>query len=134
MAQFRAAVARLVKPYRRDVAIGLLATAAANGFAVLIPLAFRAGIDGIVRHSVAAPLLFYGLAVIVLSGCKGWGDYLSHQCIAGMAQRIAYDLRKQISSHLQSLPPPISIRRTPAISCRERPPMSKGCACSSPKA
>src|SRR5215831_11210374 len=105
MAQFRAAVARLVKPYRRDVAIGLLATAAANGFAVLIPLAFRAGIDGIVRHSVAAPLLFYGLAVIVLSGCKGWGDYLSHQCIAGMAQRIAYDLRNQIFSHLQSLPP-----------------------------
>jgi ATP-binding cassette subfamily B protein len=105
MAQFRAAVARLVKPYRRDVAIGLLATAAANGFAVLIPLAFRAGIDGIVRDSVAAPLLFYGLAVLVLSGCKGWGDYLSHQCIAGMAQRIAYDLRNQILSHLQSLPP-----------------------------
>jgi ATP-binding cassette, subfamily B, multidrug efflux pump len=105
MAQFRAAVARLVKPYRRDFAIGLLATAAANGFAVLIPLAFRAGIDGIVRHSLAAPLLFYGLAVIVLTGCKGWGDYLSHQRIAGMGQRIAYDLRNQIFSHLQSLPP-----------------------------
>jgi ATP-binding cassette subfamily B protein len=105
MAQFRAAVARLVKPYRRDFAIGLLATAAANGFAVLIPLAFRAGIDGIVRHSLAAPLLFYGLAVIVLTGCKGWGDYLSHQRIAGIAQRIAYDLRNQIFSHLQSLPP-----------------------------
>jgi ABC-type multidrug transport system fused ATPase/permease subunit len=105
IAQFRAAVAHLVKPYRRDFAIGLLATAAANGFVVLIPLAFRAGIDGIVRHGLAAPLLFYGLAVIVLTGCKGWGDYLSHQRIAGMAQRIAYDLRNQIFSHLQSLPP-----------------------------
>jgi ATP-binding cassette subfamily B protein len=105
IAEFRAAVARLVKPYRRDFAIGLLATAAANGFAVLIPLAFRAGIDGIVRHGLATPLLFYGLAVIVLTGCKGWGNYLAHRRIAGMAQRIAYDLRNQIFSHLQSLPP-----------------------------
>jgi ATP-binding cassette subfamily B protein len=103
--QFRIAVARLVQPYRRDFAIGLSATAAANGFAVLIPLAFRAGIDGIARHGSAAPLLFYGLVVIILAGCKGWGDYLSHQHIAGMAQRIAYDLRNRIFSHLQSLPP-----------------------------
>jgi hypothetical protein len=37
--------------------------------------------------------LFYGLAVIVLAAGKGWGDYLTHQRIAGMGQRIPYDLR-----------------------------------------
>jgi ATP-binding cassette subfamily B multidrug efflux pump len=43
--------------------------------------------------------------VILLTVGKGWGDYLSHRRIAGMGQRIAYDLRNQVFSHLQSLPP-----------------------------
>jgi len=77
----------------------------ANGLAVLIPLTFREGIDSIVRHGTPAPLYFYALAVILLTLGKGWGDYLTHQRIAGMGQRIAYDLRNQIFSHLQSLPP-----------------------------
>jgi ATP-binding cassette, subfamily B, multidrug efflux pump len=102
--QFHAALARLIWPYRWDFSIGLLGTAAANGLAVLIPLTFREGIDSIVRHGTSAPLLFYGLAVILLTIGKGGGDYLTHQRLAGMGQRIAYDLRNQIFSHLQSLP------------------------------
>jgi ABC-type bacteriocin/lantibiotic exporter with double-glycine peptidase domain len=103
--QFNSALARLIRPYRRDFSIGLFASAASNGLAVLIPLTFREGIDSIVRHGTSAPLLFHGLAVILLTVGKGWGDYLSHRRIAGMGQRIAYDLRSQIFSHLQSLPP-----------------------------
>jgi ATP-binding cassette, subfamily B, multidrug efflux pump len=103
--QFHAALARLIRPYRWDFSLGLLGTAMANGLAVLIPLTFREGIDSIVHHGTSTPLLFYALAVIVLTIGKGWGDYLTHQRIAGMGQRIAYDLRNQIFSHLQSLPP-----------------------------
>jgi ATP-binding cassette subfamily B multidrug efflux pump len=103
--QFNAALVRLIRPYRWDFSIGLLGTAVANGLTVLIPLTFREGIDSIVRLGTSAPLLFYGLAVIFLTMGKGWGDYLTHQRIAGMGQRIAYDLRNQIFSHLQSLPP-----------------------------
>jgi ATP-binding cassette, subfamily B, multidrug efflux pump len=103
--RFHAALARLIRPYRWDFSIGLVATVVANGLAVLIPLTFREAIDGIVRHGTSAPLLFYGLAVIALTAGKGWGDYLSHRRIAGMGQQIAYDLRNQIFSHLQSLPP-----------------------------
>jgi ATP-binding cassette subfamily B protein len=44
--------------------------------------------------------------VILLTLGKGWGEYLSHQRIAGMGQRVAYDLRNRLFSHLQSLPPP----------------------------
>jgi ATP-binding cassette, subfamily B, multidrug efflux pump len=102
---FYAALARLIRPYRWDFAIGLFGTVMANGLAVLIPLTFREGIDSIVRHGTSAPLFFYALAVILLTLGKGWGDYLTHQRIAGMGQRIAYDLRNQIFSHLQSLPP-----------------------------
>jgi ATP-binding cassette, subfamily B, multidrug efflux pump len=103
--RFHAALARLIRPYRRDFCIGLLATAASNGLAVLIPLTFRDGIDSIVRLGTSAPLLFYGLAVILLTIGKGGGDYLTHQRIAGMGQRIAYDLRNRIFAHLQSLSP-----------------------------
>jgi ATP-binding cassette, subfamily B, multidrug efflux pump len=103
--QANSALARLIRPYRWDFCIGLVATTVANGLAVLMPLTFREGIDSISRHGSDAPLLFYGLAVIVLAAGKGWGDYLTHQRIAGMGQRISYDLRNQILSHLQSLPP-----------------------------
>jgi ATP-binding cassette subfamily B multidrug efflux pump len=103
--QFNAALARLIGPYRRDFYIGLFATAVSNGLAVLIPLMFREGIDSIVRRGTEAPLLFYGLAVILLTIGKGWGDYLIHRRIAGMGQRISFDLRNQLFSHLQSLPP-----------------------------
>jgi ABC-type multidrug transport system fused ATPase/permease subunit len=96
---------RFVNPYRHDFCVGLLATAASNGFAVLIPLAFRAAIDDIVQHGSAAPLLAYGLAVIALTGGKGLGDYLAHQRIAGMGQCVAFDLRNQLFTHLQTLSP-----------------------------
>jgi ATP-binding cassette subfamily B multidrug efflux pump len=102
--QFHSALARLIRPYRWDFSIGLLATAVASGLAVLIPLTFREAIDSIVRHGASAPLLFYGLAAMLLTIGKGWGEYLTHQRIAGMGQQIAYDLRNQIFSHLQSLP------------------------------
>jgi ATP-binding cassette, subfamily B, multidrug efflux pump len=102
--RFHTALARLIRPYRRDFSIGLVATAAANGLAVLIPLAFREGIDSIVRHGTSAPLLLYGLAVILLSLGKGYGDYLTHQRLAGLGQRVAYDLRNRLFAHLQSLP------------------------------
>jgi ABC-type multidrug transport system fused ATPase/permease subunit len=58
-----------------------------------------------VRHGTSAPLFIYALAVILLTIGKGWGGYLTHQRIAGIGQRVAYDLRNQILSHLQSLPP-----------------------------
>lgn len=103
--QFHAALVRLIRPYRGDFAIGLLATATASGMAVLIPMTFRGGIDSIVQHGTSAPLLLYGLAVILLTIGKGLGEYLAHQRIAGMGQRVAYDLRNRLFSHLQSLPP-----------------------------
>ena len=103
--RFYANLARLIRPYRWDFSIGLLATAAASGLAVLIPLTFRGGVDSIVQHGHSAPLLLYGLAVILLTIGKGWGEYLAYQRIAGMGQRIAYDLRNRIFAHLQSLPP-----------------------------
>jgi ATP-binding cassette subfamily B protein len=103
--QFHAALARLIRPYRRDFSIGLFGTAIANGLAVLIPLAFREGIDSIVREGGSTPLFVYALAVILLTLGKGWGEYLTHQRLAGLGQRIAYDLRNRIFSHLQSLPP-----------------------------
>jgi ATP-binding cassette subfamily B multidrug efflux pump len=103
--QFNSTLSRLLRPYRRDFCIGLFATAVSNGLAVLIPLTFREGIDSIVRRGTEAPLLFYGLVVMLLTVGKGWGDYLIHRRIAGMGQRIAFDLRNQLFSHLQSLPP-----------------------------
>lgn len=103
--QFSYALVRLIRPYRRDFCLGLFATAVSNGLAVLIPLTFREGIDSIVRRGTEAPLLFYGLAVILLTVGKGWGDYLVHRRIAGMGQRVSFDLRNQLFSHLQSLPP-----------------------------
>jgi ABC-type multidrug transport system fused ATPase/permease subunit len=63
------------------------------------------GGDSIVRHESSAPLLLYGLAAILLTISKGWDYYLAYQRIAGMEQRIAYDRRNRIFSHLQSLPP-----------------------------
>jgi ATP-binding cassette subfamily B protein len=103
--RFYASLARLIQPYRWDFCIGLLATAAASGLAVLIPLAFRGGIDSVVQQGHSTPLLFYGLAVILLAIGKGWGEYLAYQRIAGLGQRLAYDLRNRIFAHLQSLPP-----------------------------
>ena len=103
--QFHAALARLIRPYRWDFSIGLFGTAMANGLAVLIPLAFREGIDSIVRAGGSMPLFVYALAVILLTLGKGWGEYLTHQRLAGLGQRIAYDLRNRLFSHLQSLPP-----------------------------
>jgi ATP-binding cassette subfamily B protein len=103
--QFLAAIALLIRPYRRDFAVGLMATALSNGCAVLIPLAFREAIDGIVARGASLPLLLYGLAVVALAVCKGAGDYLAVQRIAGMGQRIAYDLRNRLFAHLQALPP-----------------------------
>jgi ABC-type multidrug transport system fused ATPase/permease subunit len=103
--RFYAALARLIRPYCWDFSVGLLATAAASGLAVLIPLTFRGGVDSIVRHGTSAPLLVYGLGVILLTIGRGWGEYLAYRCIASMGQCGAYDLRNRIFSHLQSLPP-----------------------------
>jgi hypothetical protein len=77
--QYHAALARLIRLYRWDFSRGLLATAASNGLAVRIPLTFREGSDSIVRHGTSASLLFYGLAVILLTRGKGWGDDLAHR-------------------------------------------------------
>jgi ABC-type multidrug transport system fused ATPase/permease subunit len=103
--RFYAALARLIQPYRWDFCLGLLATAASSGLAVLIPLTFRGAIDSIVRHGPAAPLLLYGLAVILLTIGRGWGEYLAYRRIAGLGQRVAYALRNRLFSHLQALPP-----------------------------
>jgi ATP-binding cassette subfamily B protein len=104
--QFFAALLPLLRPYRWDFGIGLGATAAANGFTVLIPLAFREAIDDITRHGAATPLLLYAVGVIVLTVCKGVGEYLAQRRIVGMAQGVAYDLRNRLFSHLQALPAP----------------------------
>jgi ATP-binding cassette subfamily B protein len=102
--QFCAALLPLLRPYRWDFAIGIGATAAANGFTVLIPLVFREAIDDITRHGLAIPLLLYAAGVIALTAGKGAGDYLAQRRIVGMAQRVAYDLRNRLFSHLQALP------------------------------
>ena len=123
--QFNATLARLVRPYRRDFYIGLLATAVANGMVVLIPLTFREGIDSISRHGAEAPLLFYGLAVIVLTAGKGVGDYLTHQRIAGMGSGFRSTCAISSSPISNPFQPPSLTTPKRVMSCHGRPPTSR---------
>jgi ABC-type multidrug transport system fused ATPase/permease subunit len=91
--RFYANLSRLIRPYRWDLSIGLLATTAASGLAVLIPLTFRGGVDSVVQHRHSVPLLLNGLAVILLTIGKGGGEYLAYQRIAGAVMRFRKRLR-----------------------------------------
>ncbi|GBD14198.1 Putative multidrug export ATP-binding/permease protein [bacterium HR25] len=96
-------VLALLRSYRLRLALALLCTAGAAGFALAMPQLIRWAIDfGIGRGNVAA-LATAALAVVGAALLRGVFAYGQQYLSEWVAQRVAYELRNQLYDRLQRL-------------------------------
>jgi ATP-binding cassette subfamily B protein len=96
-------VLALLRSYRLRLALALLCTAGAAGFALAMPQLIRWAIDfGIDRGNTAA-LATAALAVVGAALLRGVFAYGQQYLSEWVAQRVAYELRNQLYDRLQRL-------------------------------
>ena len=93
-----------LKPYAGSVILAVLVLIAVAGLEIIGPLLTRAAIDTAIPEGNADLLwklvALYGGALLLAFGL----DYVQTVLTTWLGQRIMYDLRVQVFSHLQSLP------------------------------
>ncbi len=92
-----------LKPYRASAFISLVFLLAASAITVIQPYLVKVAIDSYIRHNDPAGLNVIALVYLLTLGaefCFGFGEAWF---LNVMGQRIMYDLRMQIFSHLQTL-------------------------------
>src|SRR6185436_16194803 len=93
------------RPYRADVAWGLVLVVASAAFSSVVPWFLRRALDGI---RADAPMQSIGLlagAMVCVSLIGGVGRYWMRQLMNGYSRFIEYDLRNQLFQKLESLDP-----------------------------
>jgi ATP-binding cassette, subfamily B, bacterial len=97
-------VARLFKPYRRDIVWTILAVILGTGLGILPPLWMQTIIDvGIIEKDFDT-LILYSLLVIAATLAGALFTLLYGYLGVVVGQKIMCDLRRQLFSHLQGMP------------------------------
>lgn len=107
--------------YKRLFLPGLLCAVASAGFAIVVPIVVRKGIDSIPRFvslynlhegspvqsylfaEFFVTLMIFGLLILGLSLVSGLFSFLTRQTLVVASRHIEYDLRNALFDHLQQL-------------------------------
>ncbi len=92
-----------VKPYRKSAALALLYIIAASGLSVLPPYLTKVAIDRCIRNGDITGLSAVSALYVLTLGATFAFSYGQTWVMNLMGQRIMYDLRMEIFSHLQKL-------------------------------
>ena len=78
------------RPYRRDVALGLLLVVVSAAFSSVVPWFLRRALDGIRAGAPLESIWFLGAAMVGVSLIGGAGRYLMREKINGLSRWIEY--------------------------------------------
>jgi ATP-binding cassette subfamily B multidrug efflux pump len=91
------------RPYRRSVALGLLAVVGAAGLASVVPWLLRDAIDLIGAGAPTARVVRTALLMLAVAAGAGTLRFVMRELLNGLSRRIEYDLRNDLFRHLTTL-------------------------------
>lgn len=92
-------------PYRRQVAVGLVAVVIAAALAAFIPSLLQRGIDAIRTGAPVGALLSIGGVMLVTAVVSGTLRFTMRQLLNGVSRNIETDLRRDLFARLVTLDP-----------------------------
>lgn len=93
------------RPYRRDVAIGLVLVIASAAFSSLVPWFLRRALDGIRAGAPVRAVWILAAAMIGVSLIGGVGRFWMRSLLNGVSRWIEYDLRRDLFARLEIADP-----------------------------
>lgn len=94
-----------LRPYRRELFLGVAFLVIANLFAPLIPLVIREAVNGLETAGAARTLGICAISLVVLEFLRGIATYVMRMELIGTSRKIEQDLRRDAMARLQQLPP-----------------------------
>ena len=89
------------RPYRRDVAWGLILTIASSALSSVVPWFLRRALDGIRSGAPASSIWLLGAAMVGVSVVGGVGRFWMRQLLNGVSRWIEFDLRNDLFRQLE---------------------------------
>jgi ATP-binding cassette subfamily B multidrug efflux pump len=93
------------RPYRRQLALGLVLVAASSGIVGLVPRLLGAGVDVIRTGEPFSRVVWIAGAMIGVSLVGGAMRYWMRELLNGVSRRMEYDLRNALFARLVTLDP-----------------------------
>ena len=91
------------RPYRRPVALGLLAVVGSAGLASILPWLLRDAIDLIGAGAPTRRVVRTALLMLAVTAGAGTLRFVMRELMNGVSRRIEYDLRNDLFRHLTTL-------------------------------
>lgn len=89
------------RPYRRDVAIGLVLVIASSAISSVVPWFLRRALDGIRSGAPLRSVWALGAAMVGVSIVGGFGRFWMRSLLNGVSRWIEYDLRRDLFARLE---------------------------------
>src|SRR5512140_269441 len=89
--------------YRRPLSRGFTALVLKDAAAALTPLLIREGVDALTQGFRLERLVWFSVALAVLSAIKGLFQYWMRVILIGVSRDVEYDLRNDLFTHLIGL-------------------------------
>jgi ATP-binding cassette subfamily B multidrug efflux pump len=102
-----------LRPYWRELILGILALLSVNGLGVYIPWLIRACVDRLSTNFQWHQILDYVVIIILLSSALWLIRMASRIWIFGVGRQVEFDLRQRIFEHLLKLEPGYFATNTP---------------------
>src|SRR5882757_7964568 len=93
------------RPYRRDVAWGLIVIVASSALSSVGPLFLRRALDGIRTGAPLKSIWLLGAAMVGISLVSGVGRFWMRRLLNAVSRRIEYDLRNDLFTKLERVDP-----------------------------
>src|SRR5215212_8685642 len=91
------------RPYRRDVAWGLILTIGSAALSSVVPWFLRRALDGIRAGAPVRAIWLLGAAMVGVSLVGGIGRFWMRQLLNGVSRWIEFDLRNDLFRQLESV-------------------------------
>jgi ATP-binding cassette, subfamily B, multidrug efflux pump len=93
-----------LRPYRRQLWLGLLCIAAAVGFGLFMPLLVGRAIDVLREGGSRHVVLRYAAMIVGATVIQGLFNYWQRILLVGLSRDVEFDLRNRFFSHLETQP------------------------------
>ncbi|MEH2313628.1 MAG: ABC transporter ATP-binding protein [Nostoc sp.] len=94
-----------LRPYWREVSLGILALLSVNALGVYIPWLIRAGVDKLSTTFSWNQILHYVVIIVLLSSAMWLMRMASRIWLFGVGRQVEFDLKQRIFEHLLKLEP-----------------------------
>lgn len=94
-----------LRPYRRQLVLGLLCIAAAVGFGLFMPLLVGRAIDSLREGGSRHVVLRFAAMIVGATAIQGLFNYWQRILLVGLSRDVEFDLRNRFFSHLETQPP-----------------------------